>query len=426
MSKLKLAILSMALLCTFFSHAQTIRSVLFDPPPQGNPDGPYEYVEIQWTPNTSLAGIWLIYIDGDGATNAGKVRDIRNLSSYSTGANGLLLVRNTLNTSIILQPAPLAQTNVVYPDEFNWNNGSGTFLLINGTPPSNGTDLDTNNDGIIEVAIGFTVINAVSTFDNDGSNDYTYADDFGGTVIPDVPGTRSDGFVLIDGNYYGFNVEAGSNQTGPFIIDNIWNPIGSTPSGVTLPAALEPGSSTASPLPIELISFKGKQQENSIYLTWETATETNNAFMAVERSRDGQKFVEIGQRKGHGTSLIPQFYNFIDINPLSGINYYRLRQVDVDEKATYHDIIAIIFKNDRKNLVVFPTITSDKINLLLNENLTQNGQITITSPSGAILLQQTLAGSSQEELSLTQLPAGAYMLTVKSNRNSESVRFIKY
>lgn len=46
-------------------------------------------------------------------------------------------------------------------------------------------------------------------------------------------------------------------------------------------------------VPVELISFSAVIIENGIKLNWFTATETNNAGFAIERSLDGTNYSEI-------------------------------------------------------------------------------------------------------------------------------------
>lgn len=97
-----------------------------------------------------------------------------------------------------------------------------------------------------------------------------------------------------------------------------------------------------SALPVEMTRLQARQADhNAVLLTWETVTESNNDFFDVERSADGHTFASIGQVKGNGTSSTAQAYRFLDKNPRPGINYYRLRQVDYDDRAEYSDMVNI-------------------------------------------------------------------------------------
>lgn len=85
-------------------------------------------------------------------------------------------------------------------------------------------------------------------------------------------------------------------------------------------------------LPVELANFEGKQQGHHVLLTWETASEHNNAFFLVQRSLDGEIFETVGRVAGHGTTSAAQYYSLVDEGAATIANmlYYRLVQVDID------------------------------------------------------------------------------------------------
>nr|GFD54372.1 hypothetical protein [Tanacetum cinerariifolium] len=68
----------------------------------------------------------------------------------------------------------------------------------------------------------------------------------------------------------------------------------------------------AAPLPVVLVSFDAQRLGTSATLTWATASERNSDYFAVERSLDGQTFVELGQVASHGTTQLHNSYQFVD------------------------------------------------------------------------------------------------------------------
>jgi len=94
-------------------------------------------------------------------------------------------------------------------------------------------------------------------------------------------------------------------------------------------------------LPIELIDFNGILNEERVELSWTTASEINNSYFIVEKSKDGVDWVEVRKVSGagHSTSIIDYFE--IDNDPLIGLSYYRLTQVDFDGKQETFNIIPI-------------------------------------------------------------------------------------
>lgn len=103
------------------------------------------------------------------------------------------------------------------------------------------------------------------------------------------------------------------------------------------------GTSTlnCSSLPIELISFIGKNENNSNSLEWITATEIDNDYFTVERSADGMSWETIGYVSSLGNSNEYTMYSYNDNTFKPMINYYRLSQTDFNGYKTSFNIIAI-------------------------------------------------------------------------------------
>ena len=206
------------------------------------------------------------------------------------------------------------------------------------------------------------------------------------------------------GRQYGTNAVAARTKLD---INKAWTISGDAPSGVACPA----------PLPIELIGFTALSRENSILLTWQTASEQNNAGFYVERSADALRWADLGFVAGKGSTDEKQHYAFTDENPLSRLSYYRLRQVDLDGGATFSRVVSIhrpavgglrIFPNpaSAKTELSFDLPTSAAVHFEVYDLL---GRLQLLSP------EETLpAGANQQQLDFSQLPAGVYMLQLHS------------
>ncbi|HKI79755.1 MAG TPA: T9SS type A sorting domain-containing protein [Ignavibacteriaceae bacterium] len=104
------------------------------------------------------------------------------------------------------------------------------------------------------------------------------------------------------------------------------------------PTTQNPGQSI---LPVELTSFSGSVVNNSVYLTWETATEVNNYGFDIERSSGNEGWQKIGFVAGSGNSNSPKNYSFTD-TPSEGTSFsYRLKQIDVDGNSKYYDAVTV-------------------------------------------------------------------------------------
>lgn len=94
-------------------------------------------------------------------------------------------------------------------------------------------------------------------------------------------------------------------------------------------------------LPIELSYFKGENHDEHNWLEWLTYSEINNDYFSIERSVDAISFNLIGKVDGKGNSIQQTKYDFIDSNPYSGINYYRLIQTDYNGNYKIFRTIAV-------------------------------------------------------------------------------------
>ena len=94
-------------------------------------------------------------------------------------------------------------------------------------------------------------------------------------------------------------------------------------------------------LPIELLYFNGVVCETGNKLYWSTASENNNNYFNIEKTRDGKIWNSISNMKGVGNSSTQLYYSFVDEDVENIINYYRLKQTDYDGKFKYSEIISI-------------------------------------------------------------------------------------
>ena len=182
-------------------------------------------------------------------------------------------------------------------------------------------------------------------------------------------------------------------------------------------------------LPIELLSFTGKQQNESILLDWKTSSEENNDFFTLEHSIDGYEFEFLTEVDGKGNSTITTDYRFIHENPTIGTNYYRLSQTDFDGTHKVADVIAVDYKSDKVVATVVPNpIRQNEINLQYTSPQATEVEIEVIDMTGKVLIQTTVSVSEGENN--IQLPAqswasGVYYLRTIQNQTIKSIKFVK-
>lgn len=181
-------------------------------------------------------------------------------------------------------------------------------------------------------------------------------------------------------------------------------------------------------LPVQLASFDGQYMDNKIALTWQTLAEYNNAYFIIEKSRDSQNWKEIGKVEGYGTTGDPQFYSFLDEKSFEGLNYYRLKQVDLDGKFDYSKVISV--KNPSSNLFfLYPNPTKGNLIVEWLQSIPVGSVLTIFNIQGQkVWEQKILSGLEPLIIDLTNLPKGSYNIQLSHiEQNIQSVqRFVKF
>ncbi|NVO01871.1 MAG: T9SS type A sorting domain-containing protein [Bacteroidetes bacterium] len=149
-------------------------------------------------------------------------------------------------------------------------------------------------------------------------------------------------------------------------------------------------------LPIELVGFNAKVNENQVDISWITASEINNNYFTIERSANGKEFEKIGTVNGSGNSNNILEYSFTDNNPIQGISYYRLRQTDFDGKTTVSDLKSVNIDNENNQIVkVYPNPSNgNNVQISIKNDTDQISFLQIYDYSGKIILSSKIQGNT--------------------------------
>lgn len=110
------------------------------------------------------------------------------------------------------------------------------------------------------------------------------------------------------------------------------------------------------PLPIELIAFDASlNKRKTVDVTWTTQNEVNNDYYIVEKRTDNSDWIQLGIVDGAGNSNTVSNYEFEDLSPANGNNYYRLKQFDFNGNYMYSEIKSVNIAMDEENIVMYPT-----------------------------------------------------------------------
>jgi hypothetical protein len=183
-------------------------------------------------------------------------------------------------------------------------------------------------------------------------------------------------------------------------------------------------SAITSPLPIKLLSFSAKPNDDKVDLEWSTATEINNDYFTIERSYDGIEFSDLLTEKGAGNSTIILNYSAIDTLPLPGISYYRLKQTDFDGQFSYSNVIAVKFIADSKFFIqAGPVPATDKIRLTCMGGTDFSPEL--YQLDGRLVKIFSTVSEGISDLDISGISGGIYILRVNSDFGQKSLRIVK-
>lgn len=159
-------------------------------------------------------------------------------------------------------------------------------------------------------------------------------------------------------------------------------------------------------LPVSWLGFDVQKQNGQVLLNWATATESNNKDFVVEHSVNGKDWESIGVVKGAVNSFIQKNYSYLHSQPAEGMNYYRIRQIDMDGRSSFSAVKTIKFEI-KQALTVYPNPVAGGV---LHVRVAKPGVLKIYSNNGQLILNKQLAVAGKYSFHLNNLAKGIYRL----------------
>jgi hypothetical protein len=174
-------------------------------------------------------------------------------------------------------------------------------------------------------------------------------------------------------------------------------------------------------------NFRAKATPDGTTLSWHTASEADNDYFLVQRSTDGGRtFATIGQVAGRGDSDERVDYTYVDDQPATGTNYYRLHQFDYDGTNAYFGPVSVTFVGQGDAVRVWPTLVENELTIATSGESDAALQLGVYDLNGRLLQQQTIREKAlQSTWSVTHLPAGTYFVQWQQGVAQGHARFMK-
>jgi hypothetical protein len=187
---------------------------------------------------------------------------------------------------------------------------------------------------------------------------------------------------------------------------------GVIPAGQVI-SALAIGSTNNVILPVTFSAFTVKAEGCKALLEWQTGMEQNNSHFVIEHSINGNEFTAIGRVGAVGNSNSLNTYRFKDEAPVSGINYYRITQVDFDGKHSSTDIKAIRIQCNGNAVAIkaYPNPATSQVNIQSGKAV---AQVNVVSSNGQTVMKYVPSQNQGGTFSLNiqRVQKGIYLLQV--------------
>ena len=171
-------------------------------------------------------------------------------------------------------------------------------------------------------------------------------------------------------------------------------------------------------LPVEWLHFQAFAVANGVDLKWSTASEDNNSHFVIERTHDGAYWETIGEVEGAGNSKQISQYSFMDFNPYSDVNYYRIKQVDFDGKFDYSDVVMVhsLLALNTGSIKMYPNPANNEVTVGWNKT-NKIKSVNITDISGRVVAEYIIENKTSLSIDLKNMVSGIYFIQIIGNAN---------
>jgi hypothetical protein len=225
--------------------------------------------------------------------------------------------------------------------------------------------------------------------------------------------------VLASGQQLQQGPTAYAGNTGPTRDDFIFVVVKT--EGLENPQIETGAQFTCGTLPVTLRNFNAVMRSGKVNLTWETLLEENNDGFEIERRIGNGQYQKIGfvDSKAPNGNGAAYSYNFDDNLTLpKGVTYYRLRQLDLDGRATYSEVKAVRAGNSQLVISIYPNPNRGTANVAIPESA---GKMDVSLDDYTGKSIQRWSGINVRNLQINNMKPGIYMLRINMRETGEVI-----
>lgn len=163
-------------------------------------------------------------------------------------------------------------------------------------------------------------------------------------------------------------------------------------------------------LPVDMLSFNATIYNGQSQLYWQTNGENRTDDYEIQYSVDGAKWNILATQKAGGNSSAVLRYNYTHSNPVKGVNYYRIKQNDINGTYSYSNIVRLIYKPANTDMAVYPNpVTQPQLTVVLP----QDELVRLYNSAGTLVYSQKFSEGKQQ-IDVSNFAKGTYTLIAGS------------
>lgn len=161
-----------------------------------------------------------------------------------------------------------------------------------------------------------------------------------------------------------------------------------------------------SPLPVKLSNIKAFEKQQGIQLDWTAYQEDNLNNYQIERSADGINFTPLGTVAARNLTSATD-YTFFDATPVNGVNFYRIKNIDLDGKSGYSNVVKVNLDKNVKGFSLYPNPVRNGMVSYQSSDLSKgNYAVNIFNANGQQVYTQRFNHAGGSINQTIQLPVG--------------------
>jgi hypothetical protein len=188
-------------------------------------------------------------------------------------------------------------------------------------------------------------------------------------------------------------------------------------------------ASAATPQPQTTTTVKATQQGAAIAVEWKASNQYNMKQYEVEKSTDGINYTKVNTQASIGINGSDATYNWMDVNPVIGNNFYRIRSVALSGEFKITQAVSVFMGKGNPGITVYPNpVTNRNIGLLFSDMEKGIYQLRLVNTAGQVVFTKTVnhtGGSATQTVPLDyRITKGQYQLEITKPDHSKTTTAI--